>query len=165
MKETLPRNRAGRGIGRERFQKMLDSGDREWQGILRFVRYCGLDLQASARLRHSDFSNDYDTLRLNRPKKRGYARMILGPKLIAYLRLLPKVPKAGEPIFPNSATMSRKELMIRFREMQQRLHDNLTRRPFCFSELWFDFGSFPKRGLQTEQPDCDDSITQQYNNA
>ena len=147
MKKTLPRNHALSRIGPERFQKMLDSGDREWQGILRFVRYCGLDLQACARLRHSDFSNDYDTLRPNRPKKRSHGSMRLGPKLIAHLRSLPKASKASEPIFPNSATLSRKKLMLRFREVQQQVHDNLKSRPIQFSGLWFDFGSFPKRGL------------------
>jgi hypothetical protein len=147
MKEIMARNNTRSGIGRERFQQMLDSADREWKGILRFGRYCGLDILTCAQLRHSDFSKTYEALRLNREKECGQASMRLGPKLIAHLRSLPKASKADEPIFPNSATMSRKELMIRFREVQQGLNDNLTSRPFQFSRLWFDFGSFPKRGL------------------
>lgn len=146
MKATTARNHALPGIGRERFQNMLDSANREWKGILRFGRYCGLDILACARLRHSDFSNHYEALRLNHGKECGYASMRLGPKLIAHLRSLPEASTASEPIFPNSATLSRKMLMIRFREMQLQLHDNLTSRPFQFSELWFDFSRLPKWG-------------------
>lgn len=122
----------------EEFHKLLRFADREWEGIMRLGRYCGMGLSDIARLRFQHLSQDRRTLRLARRGKVALQEFPLGPKLSEYLLSLPSPASLEAPLFERAFGMNVDELKAEFSTLCARIIGLKTHHPMPFDALHFD---------------------------
>lgn len=124
-------------IGSVEFHRLLEISDEEWQGILRFGRYCSFPLVVCARLKQANIGSRQKTCRFWVSKTGQSVVMPLGPNLISYLRTLQEGNTPNSPLFPRCFHLSPKALVAEFNRLlvEARVNSKVRLR---FSSLRFD---------------------------
>lgn len=123
----------------EEFHRLLKCADPEWEGILRFGRYCGLPLNDCARLRSKNLSHDRQTLCIPASDGGHQVFMPLGSQLVDHLNALPKA-SANTPLFPHCFQMSRGSLERQFKWLLRRAGIAAPSRGLGFASVFFVLG-------------------------
>lgn len=126
-------------VSADAFHQLLKFADKEWEGILRFGRYCGLSLASCVQLRWQHVSHDRKALSLPRRSGNAVLHIPLGPQLTQYLLSLPTKPSREAPLFPRGFSTSIDELKARFSTLRANTLALKKAEQMSFEDLHYDF--------------------------
>jgi hypothetical protein len=118
------------------FHRLIQIADREWKGILRFGRHCGLDPLDCVRLSHRAFRSNYQFLETTSEVGIQISTP-LGSQLIRYLKSLPTPENSDAPLFPGNLNKSVAELEQHFLRMLVQVDASYSGGQLDFSALYF----------------------------
>jgi integrase len=126
-------------VDRDDFQRLLREADSEWEGILRFGRYCGFSLASCVQLRWQHVTRDRKALALPRRSGDAVLHIPLGPQLTQYLLSLPTKPPQEAPLFPRGFSTSVDELKAKFATLSGNTLAHKKGEQMSFEDLHYHF--------------------------